>query len=150
MTQADLARKTGIQQSAISALVNNGRHVGPEKLVLVARALGVARGDLHDASALPSEKTATPRNRHVAQNLSEPHAQHALQPATIDEPASPIDAPGLENAIVQRMLAGVFMRAVWELAALPLVMQQQIWHDHIWPAYKAQTDGGDPHSPGDG
>lgn len=41
MTQADLARKTGISQSNISALESNARQMGRERAIVFARTLKV-------------------------------------------------------------------------------------------------------------
>jgi transcriptional regulator with XRE-family HTH domain len=41
MTQAELARATGIAQSNISALENGRKHIGRERAVTLARALKV-------------------------------------------------------------------------------------------------------------
>lgn len=41
LTQADLARKTGINQSNLSALENNTRQMGRERAITLAKALKV-------------------------------------------------------------------------------------------------------------
>ncbi len=41
MTQADLAKKTGISQSNISALESNARQMGRERAIIIAKALKV-------------------------------------------------------------------------------------------------------------
>ena len=58
VSEAELARRTGIQRTTISALENNNRFLSIEHALLIKEVVGCALDDLYERNPIPQEPTS--------------------------------------------------------------------------------------------